>query len=380
MNLIAPFGFYGAGNIGDESTLQGFARLLFWYHPGTHVWVASRNPAHTKRVEPSFKYFKAVGRDPFRRWAKYRSTACVFPGGTPIMDVLGQWPLSELTPLVSEAKRTRKSIVFVGTGTEVFRRDESRLIMSKLISPNVLHWTVRSSRDKERLVEYGVLDECITVAADMAWMLERVSTQFAQDYLRKLNVDTNVPLVGVNVNNEPFMLTREPRIFEKLAAFLDIIVERYGVQVLFLCNEIRDGEIFDKVASQKVLAHMKNRNRTFLLPNHYWTPQQMLSFIGCCHLTITTRYHFCLFSALQDVPFIAIKRSDKVDDLCWDMNWIYAVSLDEIDPVLMRNFYLEIEQRRQQIVTSLRATSQLLKERVLKNNCAFDVLAEALKK
>ena len=28
MNLVAPFGFYGAGNIGDEATLQGFARLL----------------------------------------------------------------------------------------------------------------------------------------------------------------------------------------------------------------------------------------------------------------------------------------------------------------------------------------------------------------
>ena len=44
MNLIAPFGFYGWGNIGDESTLQGFARLVSHAHPAMRVWVASRNP------------------------------------------------------------------------------------------------------------------------------------------------------------------------------------------------------------------------------------------------------------------------------------------------------------------------------------------------
>lgn len=63
MNLVAPFGFYSAGNIGDESTLQGFARLVALRGRGVRVTVASRNPAHTARVEPAFNYYRSVGRD-----------------------------------------------------------------------------------------------------------------------------------------------------------------------------------------------------------------------------------------------------------------------------------------------------------------------------
>ena len=50
MNLVAPFGFYGWGNIGDEATLQGFARLMAGSPPKPRVWVASQNPRHTARA------------------------------------------------------------------------------------------------------------------------------------------------------------------------------------------------------------------------------------------------------------------------------------------------------------------------------------------
>lgn len=374
MNFIAPFGFYGWGNIGDESTLQGFARLVSRYKKGIQVWVGSRNPAHTKRVEPSFKYFKAVGRDPRRKWARFRSKACVIPGGTPIMDVLGEWPLCELAPIIKAARDQGKPVVFIGTGTEKLLRDESKRIFSEIIAPSVLHWSVRCTRDKERLVEYGVKQECVTVAADMAWMLEKTGTTFGKRYLNQLNIDTDDALVAVNVNNEKFVLDREPRLFEKLGAFLDVIVEKYGVRILFFCNEVRETEAFDRAASQKVLTHMKNRDRTFLLPNHYWSPQEMLSLIGCCHLSIGMRYHFCLFSALQDVPFIAIKRSGKVDDLCWDMNWNYGVSLHDIDVAALLGIYAETERNRNQIAKFLPERAGFLRERAQRNTVPLDAL------
>ena len=378
MNLLVPFGFYGCGNIGDESTLQGFARLIKRNRNGLGVWVASRNPSHTARVEPAFKYYNALKRDIRRRFARIMSVGQVVAGGTPIMDVLGDWPFSELVPLVSYANRKKKPIVFVGIGTEPLQLETSRLTMAKVIAPKVHHWSVRCARDKERLVDYGVAQECVTVAADMAWLLEKVSTEFGREYLGRLKIDIDAALVGVNVNNEKFVLEKEPRLFEKLGAFLDTVVEKYGVRILFFCNEVREGESFDKVASQKLQSHMKYRDKTFLMPNHYWAPQQMLSLLGCCRVTIGMRYHFCIFSALQNVPFIALKRSGKVEDLCWDMNWPYGASLDEIDADRLFDIYTDAEQNKNQVIKSLSEKVGILRERANRNAVPLDALFRSL--
>jgi polysaccharide pyruvyl transferase WcaK-like protein len=123
-------------------------------------------------------------------------------------------------------------------------------------------------------------------------------------------------------------MAREPGLFEKLAGFLDQAIENQDVFVVFLANEIREGATFDKAAAMRTLAAMRNRNQVFIAPNQYLAPQQMCSLIANCQATVSMRYHFCLFSALQGVPFLALKRSDKVADLCSDLDWPYGIGMD----------------------------------------------------
>jgi polysaccharide pyruvyl transferase WcaK-like protein len=378
MNLIAPFGFFGAGNIGDESTLQGFARLVCHRGNGLHVWVASRDPRHTALVEPSFKYFSSRKGGLRRWWAQSRSSAEVIVGGTPIMDVLGKWPLSELIPLVSAAHDRQRPVVFVGSGIESLRTEASRRVISETLAPIVRCWTVRSKRDKDRLVEYGVAADRVTVAADLAWMLEAAPGDFGQRALTKLGLNLGDYLVGVNLTNERFVNDEAPRLFEKVAEFLDELVERRDARVLFFSNEVREGDTFDKAAGKKALALMKHQDRAVLIPNDYRTPQQTLSLIDCCDLTVSMRYHFCLFSALQGVPFIALKRSDKVDDLCWDMNWPYAVSVGDFSFTELLGMSSDIECKRKPLTESLQEQVQSMRKRALRNSVALDTLFRAV--
>ena len=374
MNVVVPFGFYGSGNIGDESTLQGFARLVAHHGNGLRVWVASRDPAHTSRVEPSFRYFHAVNRDLRRRWARLRASAYAVAGGTPIMDVLGHWPLSEVVPLVRAATDTRKPIVFVGTGTETLQRPESRDLVRHALAPAVHHWTLRSERDRIRLAACGVPADRMTVAADLAWLLPPMASDFGQSVLRDLHVPESPRLIGINLTNEAFVATQAPHLFEEVSIFLDTLIERADTFVLFLANEIRPDESFDTTASRKVLARMRHPERALLVPNRYWTPQQMLSIIACCDFTISMRYHFCLFSALQRIPFFAITRSDKVADLCWDLVWPHATAPKDIRADQLLRAFETLESDRPGRTAELSSRVSNMRQRALVNTVGLQTM------
>jgi polysaccharide pyruvyl transferase WcaK-like protein len=376
MRLIAPFGFYGWGNIGDEATLQGFARLLRHYDPTASAWVGSRDPQHTARAEPYFRYFKAPGASVRRWWANRRAHGAVFVGGTPIMDVLGRWPLSEVAPLVAGEARLGTPVTFVGIGTERLHLEESRQIVARELAPRVRHWSVRSERDRERLLSCGVPAERVTVAADLAWTLERSGDGVGSRQVESLRAGPGEVIIAVNVTNERFVGEQAPKLFTLVAEFLDRLIEGIGARVVFFCNEIREEQSFDKAASQLVIESMRHPGRATILPNEYRTPQEVMALLGHCRLAVGMRYHFCVFAAIQGVPFIAIKRSDKVDDLCRDLSWRHGLGLEEVDASRLEALATDLLADGRRTVESILARVESMRDRVWRNCVALDALRE----
>lgn len=328
MRLAAPFGFYGAGNVGDEATLLGFAQLIQRYGNGVEVDVATCCVNQGRKVEPYFEYYQYF--DGIMGWKPklkaHLSQGYIFGGGTPISDSLGDWPLNTVSGILEHARNWGKPVAFVGIGVEHLYRDASLKRMQDKIIPNTLAWSVRSPKDKERLIGMGVPDSKVLVAADMAWFLEPVSGDYGREVFRNLGLGDR-PVIGVNMNAEPHLLEKSPQLFVEMAAALDELVARHGVQILFLFAETRDGETYDKAASEKVRSLMVHKDAAIFGPGEYLIPQQMMSIVSQCAATISTRYHFCMFSVLQNVPFLAISRSDKVVDFCAGIDWA-----DKIDP------------------------------------------------
>jgi polysaccharide pyruvyl transferase WcaK-like protein len=371
MNLVVPFGFYGAGNIGDEATLGGFAALLSQWDQRPRVSVASRNPLHCARVEPAFGYFQADGRDLRRWWAKYWATASVFAGGTPITDGLGDWPFNEVVPHIHAGQRRGCPTVCVGVGTEQLHHEKSRRIMAEEIAPLVRHWSVRSEHDRLRLIEYGVSPEAITVAADMAWLIEPASEEFGRRRLKRWGLDQARHIVAVNLVNENGMFEQQPQIAIELAAALDHLVEARNSRVLLLSNEVRRDSCFDAAAAAMVVSRMKRSGAALIAPSDYLAPREMMSIIGCCSVSISMRYHFCLFSALQSVPFVALTRSDKVIDFCWDLEWPASIKPSDVRAL---EFESLIGRAQQASTEGLRSRVVEMRRRAQRNLTTLNVL------
>jgi len=97
-----------------------------------------------------------------------------------------------------------------------------------------------------------------------------------------------------------------------------------------------------------------------------------MSRIGCCRVTLSMRYHFCLFSALQGVPFIAINRSGKVEDLVTDLEWPYACPLHGVRAPALADMLAEILETVETRRSRLGDVAARMRGRSLTNDAALD--------
>jgi polysaccharide pyruvyl transferase WcaK-like protein len=269
-------------------------------------------------------------------------------------------------------------VAFVGIGTERLHREDSRLTIARELAPRVQHWSVRSEYDRERLVAYGVDGDRVTVAADMAWALERVDVDPMSRRPECLQTRPGEMLIGVNVTNERFVAERAPHLFEALGQLFDRLIEQHEARIVFFCNEIREDESFDKAASQLIIRRMAHGDRAAILPNEYRTPQQMMALMGACRLVIGMRYHFCLFAAIQGIPFIAVNRSDKVADLCRDLAWPHGVELDQVEPSRLEAITAALLDEGPRAEQSLLGSVETMRDRVWRNVDALEVIRRHL--
>jgi hypothetical protein len=74
------------------------------------------------------------------------------------------------------------------------------------------------------------------------------------------------------------------------------------------------------------------------------------------------------------VPFVAVKRSDKVDDLCWDLNWPYSSSLAEMWDSSLLSKVSVMDQNRARMSQDLSARVTVMREQAAMNSIVLDRL------
>ena len=316
MKYYLVFNGLGAGNIGDESMMQGFLSL-FPLPDDTAIEVWDIHSHALKQFPSRYKYIHYQDEDAFKKLCK-NADAVLLVGDTPVMEKWGlEWPLRHLSSKLEFCHENKISSYATGVGIDFLEKEEARELFLKSFLP-MKAWTVRSVRSRKNLIELGVDPSCISVAADLAWLmpLENINKQWAEGFLFSLGVRKDKPLIGVNVVNEIWKDNRA--IKEELAKALDYLIESSGWQVAFFCNEVREGEYFDKEASIEVASMTKNR--VVIVPNKYFTPQEMVSFLSCCRMTLSWRYHFMLFSYLAGTVSVSVLRGEKIKELMEDTN------------------------------------------------------------
>ncbi|MBF0486763.1 MAG: glycosyltransferase [Nitrospirae bacterium] len=316
MKIHVTFSGLAAGNIGDEAMMKGFLSI----HPlpeGTTIEVWDAKSEAIAQLPPTYRYINYSDTEACNA-ASLSADYVLIVGATIVTDMLGtEWPLNILGGKYALCHAAGIPIHAVGIGVDKLHSDEAVQLFNRGFLPFET-WTVRSERSRKNLFTLGVHPGRVVAAADLAWLTptQDVDKQWAAQYLAALGVKEGIPIVGVNIVNEKWK--DDNAIKMAAATALDWICSELKWQVVFFCNETREGEYFDKEATRATAAFMKSQPVIAL--NQYFTPEQMIALLSCCKLAISWRYHFTVFSALGGALAISVLRGEKLTELSDELN------------------------------------------------------------
>lgn len=300
---IGITGSYGGMNLGDEAILHGILGELRRMVPA-EVTVFSRNPHDTRmrhQIERAVDV-RNLSRDEVRPEVE-RLDLLIFGGGGILYDAEAHVYLRE----VQLAMQAGVPVLVCAISVGPLQKEESRRLVAQTLA-DVQVITVRDRPSRQLLEDIG-LERDIQVVADPALLLE--PGELPEGVLEREAVDEKGPLIGVSI--------REPGVaapdldhahYERLLAdAADFMVERYGARLLFVPMEHHHKDLQH---SHAVLAQMTHARRASVLKAECGAPE-MLALVGQFEFAVGMRLHFLIFSALQDVPFVPLPYSGKVE-------------------------------------------------------------------
>ena len=336
------FSGLAAGNIGDELMMLGFLTLARPMKGGTiEVWDAE-SPA-VQWFPEEFSYISWMDNDVCERCAS-ASHVVLLVGGTPVSELVGlDWPLKALEKRLKYCHVRGVPVHGVGVGVDRLKKPEARRIFQEAFLP-IASWTVRSAHCRDALRDLGVPQDRIVVASDLAWLHAPISDRkaWASSRWKILGVDLSRPLIGVNVVSEVWK--DNTALYQNLAIALDGIARDHDAQIAFMCNEVREGPYFDRAAALSVMGMMETS--PFLLPNHYYHPDEMIALLSHVDVTLSQRYHFTIESVMAGTVPVSFARGQKLAGLIEELGMHPVGDMDEVHPEDIRRHVADVLEHR----------------------------------
>ena len=322
------FSGLAAGNLGDDLMMLGFLKLIQpGYGSTVEVW--DENSPAIRWLPETCRYISCLDDDKCERYAS-DSQAVLLVGGTPVSELLGlNFPMRALKNRLLFCHHAGIPVHAVGVGVDQLKSPDARNIFRDAFLP-ITSWTVRSAACHRALIESGVPDERIGIAADLAWLYEPYTdcSAWASSQWKLLGVDVDRPLIGVNVVNEVWR--NNPKLYKNIALALDCIAEKHHAQIAFMCNEVREGEYFDHAAAMSVMDLMKAPS--VCMSNHYYHPDEMIGLLSQVDVSLSQRYHFTIESVMAGTVPVSFARGQKLAALIEDLGMSPVGSMDSVEP------------------------------------------------
>lgn len=368
MLRVAISGSYGGINLGDEAILQSIVTQVRSSLP-VEITVFSRDAEDTLRRHPIERAvtIRDLTRDEARAEVE-RLDLLILGGGGILYDRDAEAYLREVMLAHEIGVPVMVYAISAGPLQTPSARDAVREALNKATLI-----TVRDRQGRQLLEEVGVTQE-IRVTSDPALLME--PEPIPEETWKREGFELGSRLVGFSVREPgPAAPDIDVRHYHALLAnAADFMVDRLEAEVVFVPLERKK---MDVQHSHAVIAQMQHAQRATVLKGDY-TSGQVISLIGQFEFCVGMRLHFLIFSAIQNVPFVALPYASKVagfiEDLQMDVPPLRNVNAGQLIAYIDRSwdYRSEIRERIRRLLPEIQARArqtndlavQLLSQRV----------------
>ena len=319
---VVVSGYYGFGNMGDESLLDVIAATLAEEIPDVKIAALTRHPkADAKRTG-----LRCVSRfSPAAVGTIRGAKLLVSGGGSLLQDSTSRRSLKYYAGVlgIAEAFGVKSYVYANGIGPV---RDKSNRKLTAKVVDRAAEVSVRDADSADELRRIGVTRENIRVTADPAFLIRPYDEHRLARTMDRIGVKDGFFAVSLRPPVQKNTDTSPMHVADEVVDACVKITKEYGlVPFVIPMQGVQDGEIC-RYFAEKYNERMQNSGRSALL----YTPENAPELIGVLSkaaFVIGMRLHSIIFASSAEVPVVGLEYDPKVSSMMKALGQPFVVDL-----------------------------------------------------
>lgn len=362
-------GYYGFGNLGDESLLDIIASSLAKEIPGMKIGALTKNP----KTDSQRTGLMCVSRFRFPKvWRVIgKSKLLISGGGSLLQDKTSKRSLGYYAWVIRAAEMQKTKVAVLANGIGPISYTSNERLTAKVIS-DADEVSVRDADSRRELIRIGVKAEKIRVSADPAFLIRPVDDEIVAKTMAKLGVKGGFFAVSVRPLGKPEEDTAEnEKLVSEIALTCSAAAKKFNLTpVIIPMQETQDGRICEK------LHGILQNNGTDAVIYRPTNAPELIGVLSRAQMVMSMRLHLVIFASSAGVPVIGLSYDPKVNSMLQQLGQEHC--LDLVDRKSRKDFdglSEEITSHADAVMAAREATGEFLarKAEEMRNLCREDI-------
>lgn len=321
---IVISGYYGFGNLGDESLLDIITDSVAETIPGVKLAALTKKP----KIDRERTGLSCISRFNVLSVSHnlHRAKMLISGGGSLLQDSTSRLSLSYYAGVMQIAERAGAKVAVLANGIGPIGYESNKSLAAKVVD-SADYVSVRDGDSKEELIRLGVNGDKINVTSDPAFLIEPCGGSTTSKILSKIGIQSEYFAVSVRPlkggGKGKHQLTPEDlRLADEVASLCADIAKKYGlIPLLIPMQEMQDAEICSIVCQK-----LKGKS----VDSALYTPEnapEMIGVLSGARFMIGMRLHAIIFASSAKIPVIALSYDPKVKSMMSQLGQKYTVDL-----------------------------------------------------